>query len=225
MASDPRLFSDSLGPFVRDTPVVVLAVSLGIVKRTFPSGLRAWFTEVCGDQFAFAHIDLDFVRPGQVERLLRPAHPKVDENRLSAVGFYLFLDGTAVKYTFGVDSRAQKLELMSMVGKRKRRDHDWHHARAIRRCFETVVREFMAARAGSARPRVIIAELTFEQACRLFDVKGDEPDLEKICTKKWASNHPDRLVGVDPEVVRYAEERFKALGRALEAIKKRKRSA
>jgi DnaJ-domain-containing protein 1 len=212
---------------VRRTPVVLLEV-FELTGRKVPEAVPDFFEAIYGDDFASFTLAVWEVphRQWLVERLA-PARP----DGVSPIsGLYLFLGGRAARYHMGYQ-RAAGVELFAFAASPEQESDA--RAREILDLFTPAAHAFLAprtARPRSAPPppppaRPVSGDFTYDEACRLLGVSGHEPldEIEKAARKKQVLNHPDRVANLDPELGRLANERFRAMGVALDIIR-RKRS-
>jgi hypothetical protein len=224
MATSVHLQFHQLDDLVRRIPVVLLEVS-ELDGRKMPPEVPDFFDALYGEDFVSVAIAVWEVphRQWLVERLA-PARP---EGVTHAGGLYLFLGGRATRYHLGYQV-AVGVELFALEtgGEHEsalRAEEILHH-------FAPVVHDFFVQR--PPRPRAPASPaaratpdiMSFDEACRLLGVSGDEPldEIERITRKKLVLNHPDRVANLDPELGRLANARFRAMGAAFDIIRRRR---
>jgi DnaJ-domain-containing protein 1 len=228
MATSVRLPFNQLDDRVRRTPVVLLEVS-ELTGRKVPEAVPDFFDAVYGDDFASFTIAIWEVphRQWLVDRLA-PARP----DGVSPVGgLYLFLGGRAACYHRGYQPAAG-VELFAFAASAEQESDA--RAREILDVFAPVAHAFLPHRVSrphsappprpSQAPPPTSGDITYDEACRLLGVSGHEPldEIEKAARKKQVMNHPDRVANLDPELGRLANERFRAMGLALDIIRRRR---
>jgi len=222
MATSVHLPFNQLDDRVRRTPVVLLEVS-ELTGRKVPEAVPDFFEAVYGDDFAHLTLAVWEVphRQWLVERLA-PARP----GGVSPIGgLYLFLGGRVSCYHMG-HARAAGVELFAFAASPEQESDA--HARDILDLFAPAAQAFLPPpRPRSAPPPPpprVSGDLTFDEACRLLGVSGNEPleEIERVARKKQVLNHPDRVANLDPELGRLANERFLAMGLALDVIRRQR---
>jgi hypothetical protein len=226
MATSVRLPFNQLDDRVRRTPVVLLEVS-ELTGRKVPEAVPDFFEAAYGDDFAHLTLAVWEVphRQWLVERLA-PARP----GGVSPIGgLYLFLGGRVSCYHMG-HGRAAGVELFAFAANPEQESDA--HARDILDLFAPAAQAFLPARTARPRsappppppPPPVSGDFTFVEACRLLGVSGNEPleEIERAARKKQVLNHPDRVANLDPELGRLANERFLAMGVALDVIRRQR---
>jgi len=224
MATNVHLPFHQLDDLVRRTPVVLLEVS-ELDGRKMPPEVPDFFDALYSEDFASVAIAVWEVphRQWLVERLA-PARPG---GVTHAGGLYLFLGGRATRYHVGYQV-AVGVELFALATTGGQNESDLR-AQEILHHFAPAVHDFLAkhpprARAAPPSAHAIPAVTSFDEACRLLGVGGSEPlgEIERIARGKQVLNHPDRVANLDPELGRLANERFRAVGTALEIIRRKR---
>lgn len=214
-----------------------------LTGRKAPEAVPNFFEAVYGDDFAHLTLAVWEVphRQWLVERLA-PARP---EGVTPIGGLYLFLGGRASCYHLGYQ-RASGVELFAYAANPEQESDA--RAREILDLFAPAAHAFLPPRPAHERsapppppppqasqpppspppppqaPRVSSGDISFDEACRLLGVSGNEPldEIERATRKKQVLNHPDRVANLDPELGRIANERFLAMGLALDIIRRKR---
>jgi DnaJ-domain-containing protein 1 len=230
MATSVHLPFNQLDDRVRRTPVVLLEVS-ELTGRKVPEAVPDFFEAIYGDDFASFTLAIWEVphRKWLVERLA-PARP---EGVSPVGGLYLFLGGRAACFHRGYQPAAG-VELFAFAASPEQESDA--RAREILDLFTPAAHAFLAPRAARPRstppprpsqsppPPAVSGDVTYDEACRLLGVSGHEPldEIERAARKKQVMNHPDRVANLDPELGRLANERFRAMGLALDVIRRKR---